>query len=252
MTKLSYITLKLLAGTFLIASAFATETTQDENRIQPGSRFLSHAERVKIQEQRASEAETNPVDEEVLPETKEEENKDAAVVLATPEASLKAGIYFTTHPGAFYTPILISAFGDTVELNDGSVWTVAGGDTFKVLNWLTSDFLVMTPNHDWFSSYMFRMTNQETGVSVKCNMLLGPIYNGLYTHWVVAIDYLSNEIFLEDGSRWLITGWDSATLNKWLPNDTVMIGINDGNRSSSHPNVLINVNTLTYARAICL
>jgi hypothetical protein len=251
MSKLSYFTLQLLAGAFLMTSAFAQDSApktdpakEETDHIEPGIRALSHAERVRIQEERANEEKDT---EEEKQGEESEESKDA---LQTASVT-KAGIYFTTHPGAFYSPAAISVFGDSVELNDGSLWSIASGDTYKVLNWLSSDAVVLTPNHDWFSSYMFRMTNQDTGVSVKCNMVLGPVYNGIYTHWIIAIDYVSNEIYLDDGTRWSVTGWDSSTFNKWLPNDTVMIGINDGSRSGSHPNILINVNTLTYVRSIC-
>lgn len=255
MSKLSHFALQILAGVFVFTSSLVAESEKEEpkkedNHIQPGTRPLSHIERVKIQEERFKEAEESDETQDVAKEEEKEEGSENKATLTA--ASMKTGIFFTTHPGAFYNPVVISAFGDTVELHDGSIWSIASGDSYKTLNWLVTDSVVITANHDWFSTYYFRMTNQETGVSVKCNIVLGPIYNGLHTHWIVAIDYLTKEIFLEDGTRWSATAWDASTFNNWLPNDTIMIGINDGSRSSNFPNILINVNTLTYLRAICL
>lgn len=226
-----------LAVIFLSHSIYASE----ETRITPNSRPLSEIEKVAIQKERALEEEKSG----------KELNQNLSAFDDLPAANIHKGIYFTSHPGAFHNPLLISALGDSVEIEDGSIWSISPSDTYKTLNWITSDLVVITPNHDWFSSHMFRMTNQNTGVSVKCNLVLGPIYNGLYTHWIVAINYYTQQICLEDGSIWTVTGFDSSVFSKWLINDTVIIGINDGFLSSSKPNILINVNTLTYARCNC-
>lgn len=232
MSRLSIVTLKVLTGVLLLSNIFA-----EEEHIVPGTRAISQSEWAQVQESRQLEEENSEALEE------------GDSLLSTPEAVFEAGIAFTGHEGAFHRPILVSLFGDSVELEDGSIWTVTSDDAYKTLNWLVSDLVVITPNHNWLSSYMFRITNQNTGVSIRCNLTLGPIYNGLYTHWVVAINYLTSEVCLEDGSIWKISGFDSSVFNKWLLNDTIIIGVNDGFLSGSKPNILINVNTLSYARA---
>lgn len=226
-----------LALALMWGAAAGADEESDKERIQVGTRACSHSEWVETQEERAKQEE----------ESKGEDNKG----LLSKKTSPSAGVNYISHPGAFYSPIYVSALGDKVELNDGSIWSVSSSDTFKTFNWLTSDLVILTPNHEWFSSYMFKMTNQNTGVSIKCNLTLGPIYNGLYTHWITAINYYTQEIALEDGSIWKVTGFDSSVFSKWLVNDTIIIGVNDGFLSSSKPNILINVNTLTYVRSDC-
>ncbi|CCB90400.1 hypothetical protein WCH_CX17680, partial [Waddlia chondrophila 2032/99] len=96
------------------------------------------------------------------------------------------------------------------------------------------------------------LVNLNTGAKVKVNLSLGPIYNGIYTHWILAIDYSNREVYLEDGSVWKMSWWDSSIVNQWLPNDTVIIGINDGWFSGSNPNMLINVNMNDHAIGNCI
>lgn len=239
------------------ASIFADEG-EDKTRIKPGTRPLAHTEWLKIQTEReeqekqyAENPDTAAEDEEneiVTSDCKLQSPFQVSTNFKTPTASVR----YTSHSGAFHSPLSVSLLGDTVELEDGSIWAVAAGDTYKTLNWLTSDLLVITPNHTWFSNYLYCMTNQNTGVSVKVNLFLGPIYNGIFTHWIAAINYFTQEICLEDGSIWHLSGFDSAIFNKWLLNDTIIIGVNDGFLSSSKPNILINVNTLTHSRAKCI
>lgn len=253
MRTFSYLTITAL---MLCNSLMASEEAQkDGDRIKPGTRPLAHTEWLKIQaereEQEKSQLEENSDEEEVgevsTLQEKLADGLQGSLKFSNPQAS----VHYTTHSGAFHSPVAVSALGDTVEFEDGSIWTVAGSDTYKTLNWLTSDLLVVTANHSWFSNYMFCITNQDTGVSVKANLFLGPIYNGVFTHWIVAINYFTQEICLEDGSIWKLSGFDSSIYNKWMLNDTIIIGVNDGFLSSSKPNILINVNTLTYSRAKC-
>ncbi|MGK5595523.1 MAG: hypothetical protein ACSNEK_09255 [Parachlamydiaceae bacterium] len=250
---------------FSVSTADA-EDAQELERVKPGTRAMVLAEWVKIQEERAQEetSQNEPIDEVV-----EEEKKNSILPNAssfnvsanfvTPQASIN----YTTHTGAFYYPVAISALGDSIELNDRSVWLIASSDTKTAMNWLRQQemalanggpglSMVITPNHSWFSSYQFCLTEQTTGTSVKANLYLGPLYNGLFTHWIVAINYYTQEICLEDGSLWKLSGLDAGVYNHWLINDTVIIGVNDGFLSSSKPNILINVNALTYSRAKCI
>lgn len=254
MSRISYFT---LAAVMLCGSLVASEDgPKDGDHIKPGTRPLAHTEWLKVQTEReeqeklAQERQSSEEPEDVTVNVLQEKLSEGIQGGLKFEGP-KAGVHYTSHPGAFHNPVAVSALGDTVEFRDGSIWTIASGDTYKTLNWLTSDRLVVTPNHSWFSSFMFCITNQDTGVSVKANLFLGPIYNGLYTHWIVAINYYTQEICLEDGSIWKLSGFDSSIYNKWLLNDTIIIGVNDGFLSSSKPNILINVNTLTYSRAKC-
>lgn len=240
---------RIRPGTRMIAQVESAEVEEslevqekdEEGRVRPGIRLMAHSEWLKLEEERF----------------KEDETTEELVVLApvsdleATEAAFSAGIYFSSHKGAYQAPALVTAMGGIVELRDRSIWVVSEEDRYKTLNWLPTDIVVISPNHEWFSTHAFRMTNQNTGVAVKCNLKFGPLYNGKFSHWVVAINHYTQEIFLEDGSIWQVSGFDTGYFSKWLNNDTVIIGINDGFLQSSKPNILINVQTLTYVRAIC-
>jgi hypothetical protein len=227
-----------------------SQENDTESRVPVGERRLSHEEHMATQEKRS-----------LLAEERVSEYEEAALADSEDESLLKPrsftdqddivskGLY-TSHEGAFHRPISVTLNGDMVTLEDGSMWKVRIKDRYKTLDWLAGDSIIILPNHSWFSSYYYVLLNQNTGSEVRVNLTLGPIYNGIYTHWIVAIDYYNEEMCLEDGTIWSISGSDYSTMKKWLVNDTIIIGVNDS-WFSSKPNILINVNTLTYAAAIC-
>jgi hypothetical protein len=258
---------------------YAEENKNNEEHIPVGNRSLSHVEWVKQQEQR--EKVTNmrnalmhkddcdgcskcDKDRKTVEETIVQDEMDDAVAFdeaekksfrfcdeePTDEELVAKKTYYTSHKGAFHRPIAVTPLGDEVTLEDGSVWKIKYDHRYKTLDWLAGDNILVLPNHAWFSSYYYRLVNQNTGADVETNLFLGPIYNGVYTHWIVAIDYFNNEICLEDGSTWKIAGGDYGRLKKWLVNDTIIIGINDS-WFSSKPNILINVNMLNFVCGIC-
>lgn len=214
----------------------SAELPEDAQHIPVGERRISQAEHVSIQEKRAA-----LVEEKIQMKSLQSNDDDELIAKK---------IYKTSHLGVFHRPIAITAMGNQVTLEDGSVWQIRDSDRIKTLDWLAGDNLLILPNHAWFSSYQYVILNQNTGAEVKVNLLLGPIYNGVYTHWIVAIDYFNQELCLEDGSVWTISSGDHGTMKKWMPNDTIIIGVNDA-WFSSKPNILINVNMLNDVAAIC-
>ena len=175
-------------------------------------------------------------------------------VLLSAEASIgggqKAAVHqITTHPGICYFPVMITSYGSTVELNDGSSWVVSPEDSYKVLNWFYTDAVVITPNQDWFSPYAYCLNNQTTMVAVRVNLTAGSVYYGPYTHWITCIDTFNDLIYLEDGSVWGMK--DYPVFKKWAVNDRVLIGLNSGWYASREPNILLNVNTGDYACCKC-
>ncbi len=215
------------------ALVFGQESTQLQGNVAVGSRAEPSEVRIAAEKVSAALAKANNTSKK----------KNTALL------ARGAGIHYTTHPGAYHSPVGISLMGD-VELEDGSVWQVSPVDAAITRSWMPSDLVVITPNHSWFSSYQFKITNQNTGQAVLANLTLGPIYNGLYTRWITAIDYYYSVVYLDDGSVWNMSTWDSGTVDKWEPNDTVIIGVSDGLFSSTHPNILINVNMLNYAAGV--
>lgn len=243
----------LLAGTL--------QATEIKDKVQAGDRCLSKAEYAAIQEGRALEAKKfEKIKDNLISEAQKAKDalknaiKISGDTASAPLTSLSAmaSVYYTTHQGAFHQPMAVSFFGDYVTLEDGSEWAVNPGDTYKTLNWLTSDIILIMPNYTWFSSFNYKFINQATGVSVEVNLrtYINPLLHSVYNHRVVAIDDILQMIWLEDGSAWSISSSDYS--EKWQINDTVIIGLNDGWQSSSKPNILINANLLHYVRANCV
>jgi len=253
MTKYHKLTMKLIAAMGLLICSFPTnghagtlsieDNSSSEEHIPVGERRISHDEFIEIQANRALRAKERLDEDDLVRKEISSSSEDS-------EELISKKIYYSSHQGVFHRPIAVSPFGDMVTLEDGSIWQVKGGDCIKTLDWLAGDSLIILPNHAWFSSYQYVILNQNTGAKVKVNLSLGPIYNGIYTHWIVAIDYYNSELCLEDGSIWKISGSDSKTMNKWMPNDTIILGINDS-WFSSKPNILINVNMLNDVAGVC-
>lgn len=235
--------LNIFLGLILFSAPLAADELNSEERIPVGARAVVRAEQVKMYEDRLTKM------EEADEEDTQDEGIDAQKIV---KKGFQQATYVTTHEGAFHFPKAVSYFGDTVELEDGSIWSVCSNDAYKTMNWLTSDLIIIVPNDSIFSSHDYKLININTGAKVKVNLYLGPIYNGAYTHWIVAIDYLYREIYLEDGSIWKMSSFDQSIVNQWIPNDTVIIGINDGLFSGSNPNILINVNMNNYSIGSCL
>lgn len=235
---------KALVGVLLMTSSIvaANEEPVERKHINVGQREMSYVERMSHKEQRAKDIEENKdIDEGALV------GDNVRTI-----RGFNATTYYTTHSGAFQHPYKVAFDGSSVELADGSIWSVSSDDRWATLNWLLGDSIIILPNHSLFSSYQYRLVNINTGANVKVNLTLGPIYNGVYTHWIVGIDQLFGEIALEDGSLWKMSSWDSSITNKWFLNDTVIIGINDGWLSTTNPNILINVNTNNCAIGYCV
>ena len=82
-------------------------------------------------------------------------------------------------------------------------------------------------------------------------MQLGPFIQGdvAYTRWIVDIDYAKRLIRLNDGTEWNVSSMDARRFSKWLIEDVVIIGVNEGWGATWNPNLLINVNLLTPQKA---
>jgi hypothetical protein len=151
------------------------------------------------------------------------------------------------YPSAVHWLIAVSGIGDSVELEDGSVWKINSHDGYKAVQWLSSDPLTITQNHRWFSRYSYRIVNQNTGSSLEANLYLGPIRNGEHTRYIEAIDLAQGALLLSDRTHWEVSYLDLAEFRNWAHGDAVIIGINSGWDSHSE-SLLINVNMNNFIR----
>src|SRR5690606_27685764 len=100
----------------------------------------------------------------------------------------------TYYPASIHWLSAVSAFGDSIELEDGSTWKVGAYDRYKAHNWRPEDPLVITQNHRWFSKCNYRIININSGASIETNLYFGPIKEGTYTIYITAIDRVKNTV----------------------------------------------------------
>lgn len=144
--------------------------------------------------------------------------------------------------------VAISALGDSLEMEDGSVWKIDSFDNWKVFDWSTADLLFLTQNMEWFGSCNYRLINKNVGSSVAVNLFQGPILNYKYSRRVSVLEPQCGELILSDHSRWHVSPRDLYLLQEWVVNDSVIIGMNSG-WDSSYDAILINVQMNHFVRA---
>lgn len=155
---------------------------------------------------------------------------------------------------AYYVPpnyhwmTALSSMGDSLEIENGSVWKMDVRASYDVFYWSSSDPLVLTQNQEWFSSYNYKLLNQITGGSVPVNLFLGPVLANVHTKFLADFDFQQGVAILTDGSRWLICPRDIVSFYRWILNDCILIGSNSG-WESSYDSILINSNMNHYVRA---
>ncbi len=173
-------------------------------------------------------------------ENTKEEKEDAGL--------LARAWYVTTHEGVFHRGVAVSAYGDEIQLEDGSWWTVHWSDRYQLSGWLTSDDVIITPNINGNYSYPYKLVNIVTGASLQVYLASNPVL----CHWIVSFDDIHDEVYLEDGSVWRINPVDAAALWTWGINDLIILGLNAPEYSGNGPNILINARTTTYVCGRCL
>lgn len=264
----------LIACGVLASSSLTAQESSENLRPELGSRALSFTEMASRADQRgledASEEEVaseEDTSDQLIPVRIAYEKRDLSdqaedLFVAEPQeehgttlaarAALRAkAVYYTTHSGVYRNPNFVWSDGSRVELDDGSVWYVSVFDRALTLNWWTNDTILIMPTK-YDSLYQYKLVNQQTGAYVRVNLEKAPYYNGAYTYFITAIDYFAGKVWLNDGTVWSTAFSDSSYTDLWLPNDTVIMGINDGSLWDLYPNILINISTLEYSRAKCL
>lgn len=222
----------ILAATLIVAQATADIVPQDHVAVE--TRPLTHAQKMQIVEERAAEPAPSGF-------TLDKQTSVGNFNVSTS--------YTSIHPGAYHWAVDISAYGEQISTEDGSIWTTFPGDRYKVVGWSSLDDIVVIQNTDPFSNYLFILVNVPKNQKCYVNLVLGPMYSGAYTYWIKAINVSDRKVVLNDNSVWDLSRFDSSVYRMWFVNDTIIIGVNDGSLNSFNPNILINVNTLTYSRA---
>lgn len=175
------------------------------------------------------------------------------------DKKLQTGAFNNQYPPIFFpyschSLSALSALGDSIILEDGSIWSLNARDSDEVLSWKESDPLLIYPNTAWFSSYKYKIINQVLNTSVEVTLTYGPIIGGDFSLQIIAIDYMKGELFLSDNSRWMICSSDKYLLSEWLVGDYIIVGSNNSPWVNfpwvcSLKNILINSNMYNHIRA---
>lgn len=232
-----------------------TKVSSDENEqlVPAGTREVKINERLNIQTRLYQENKANLVSE-AAPKKETLKNllkAESAQFKFDDKASVT---YATTHPGAFHFMYSVGLNYETLVTEDGNVWRINPYDSYKIMNWLSTDTVVVMRNHPWFfSSYGYCLVNLNTDTAVEATISLyvKPQYHTVFNHRVALIDDLRQMIWLEDGSVWSVMSADYNPIH-WQIGDTVVIGINDSWYMEAYPNILINAVTLLDVRARCI
>jgi len=198
-----------------------------------------------------------PMSNEVLNElnaAKENEETTHSDESIAPAATTEetAGCYpsdsFIYVPNSCHWVVALSAIGDSVSIEDGSIWQANPFNSYAVLSWYLNDIVTITQNQSWFSSYQYLLVNKNNGTSVAVNLSLGPIIFCEHSLQIIDIDPFNGILVLSDQSHWKISSLDYYLFSEWALRDYIILGVNSGWDSSS-PYLLINSNMNNHIRA---
>lgn len=248
---------KIALFLFLFVNSLAlAENCVSERRIDLGSRNTERLQQCDLAEVRQV-LEKEPKEHKhflsnlrsLTPQSVHQEITRNSSSSSKPFYSKNAGYFsYESYYDSMHHGVLFSPGGHTVELEDGSIWRVAPNDVSYVCDWSPSHDLLVLPGSWNSSSPSFYFYNVQKRLSVTVTMKMGPFYDSLFARWIVKLDKSTGEVWLDDGSHFLVHTDDLALFNDWLCNDTIFVGSNSGFSSYSWPNILINVNTYNPLR----
>lgn len=164
----------------------------------------------------------------------------------------------TYYPLSYHKIYSKEAFGNSVELDDGSIWKVRPSDAPIVTRtWRSDDYIVVTPSSmPNYTGCPFYMTNQRTGTYVYVSLQVGPIIGGLNTTEIIRLDPMHGDLTLRDGKGidyyFQVPANSRAFLNDWYVGQAVIVGSNDNwlmNMWDQCEYILINVERNRYLKA---
>ncbi len=118
-------------------------------------------------------------------------------------------------PNASYNLVKIHPELESIELDDGSLWSLSLYDYPKIRDWSENQAVCITQNTRWFTSYPYRLVNRRNGAFVEVKLLEQPLQGGEKTHYISMLDVANSSIVLSNGSLWKINPKDMPIVKKW-------------------------------------
>ena len=226
----------MLGMTLLAAPAFAEKTLIENIRARVGINAVSEERYSEIEEERENEP----------------QNDDGEIV------AIASNYYYYDYTLQYLETMGLN--GSSLILGDGSIWITRPSDGYKIQHW--SDYysenvepaqLYLTTNNNWIfgKDYQYRVVNKMTGESTLVNFSQPPFQASSFYIW--NIDYYSGiiELLHYNGTyvSLQMSAWDSGVYADWKNSDCVILGRNTRWNASSNPYLIINITTMTNARA---
>lgn len=149
-------------------------------------------------------------------------------------------------PPTYYYTQAVAYDGSSLELNDGSVWSVDNWNRNAVLNFDSSDPLFLTPNTGWWSKGGYLLVNETRGVRIPVVYTQPPLLNTPYSYQIADLDYANRIISLTNGQtifRWEIKNSDFPLFARFKVGDYVLLGRMTGFQSwKNHPHTDLIIN----------
>lgn len=142
------------------------------------------------------------------------------------------------HADSYYHIVAYSDNGDTLQLYDGSKWSIQSNGRKKVLYWRKSQEIFIKPNVSWFSFYKYVLYNRTTNEAVEANLLSHPLPQGEKVFAIVEIRPYERQFLLNNHTVWQLS--PNANMERWFVGQRVFIGVNNKWRTVEFPHILIN------------
>lgn len=128
--------------------------------------------------------------------------------------------------------------GSTIQMMDGSKWSVLGEGNLKVTNWVKSDDIFIKPAL-WYAPSKYVFYNRTLNETVSVNLIAFPSQTSDYTFKISNINYTKRWVLLNDNTVWQV-GPD-VSFSSWQIGDRVLVGVNNYWRTTAYPQIIINV-----------
>lgn len=216
----------------------ACATKKDASSCQEGARGALPC---KTKEQNAQNLKMRKLQARKAQKMQKNDNALVAKCIPTTVGYSKSSIH-TVHS--------LSPNGDTIEIENGAVFTIRDWDSSTVKKWGKNTPIRLTCNTWGSYKYEFKVVNDITGDTAQANISLAPFVLSPNTRRISKITgngivILDNGAYYQVSDTSVISGWQDSTMTPGYAGDMILVGDNDGFMTWGYNNVLFNLNVAT-------